>query len=409
MIEPSLWRLSGSATWARASTPLILFIALGLPAGAIGVAWPHMRESLGAPLAGLGLLLAAWTIAYFVASASSGPGTASFGTSILLLGGCALAAAGALGIALSSRWWMVPLAAVPLGAGSGLIDAAVNAHVSLNRGVRYMGWLHASWAVGAALGPQVIVVSLAATGSWRAAFGVMAFAFLGIGLVVAIRRGDWAGGANAPPVQAPARISPGPSYRRALLLLAGLFLIGAGLEATAGDWSYTQLTTGRSVPAEMASLSASLFWAGLAGGRAALGLFGNRAAPARLLDAGVALAVLAALGFWLGPPPVAAFIALPVLGIAVSLIFPLLLSLTPERVGTAMTPHTVGYGLAAGNLGAGGIPAGAGLVLQSAGVLALGPILVCLAVAMAILHAVSRFSGPGRRQSLEPAPGHGGS
>ena len=96
MIEPNLWRPSGSGTWASATTPLILFIALGLPAGAIGVAWPHMRMSLGAPLAGLGLLLAAWTIAYFVASASSGPGTARFGTSMLLLGGCALAGAGAL-------------------------------------------------------------------------------------------------------------------------------------------------------------------------------------------------------------------------------------------------------------------------------------------------------------------------
>ena len=53
----------------------MLFVALGLPAGAVGVAWPHMRASLGAPLASLGLLLAAWTIAYFVASASSGPGT----------------------------------------------------------------------------------------------------------------------------------------------------------------------------------------------------------------------------------------------------------------------------------------------------------------------------------------------
>ncbi|HXN78982.1 MAG TPA: MFS transporter [Candidatus Dormibacteraeota bacterium] len=409
MIEPNLWRPSGSGTWARASTPLILFVALGLPAGAIGVAWPHMRESLGAPLAGLGLLLAAWTIAYFVASASSGPVTASFGTPILLLGGCTLAAAGALGLALSSGWWMIPLAAFLLGGGSGLIDAAVNAHVSLNRGVRYMGWLHASWAVGAALGPQAIVISLAATGSWRAAFGVMALAFLGIGLVVATRRRDWAGGASSTPQQPPTRVSAGSSYRRALLLLAGLFLMGAGLEATAGDWSYTQLTAGRSVPAELASLSASLFWAGLAGGRVALGLFGNRATPARLLDAGVALAVLAALGFWLGPPLVSAFIALPILGIAVSLIFPLLLSLTPERVGTAMTPHTVGYGLAAGNLGAGGIPAGAGLVLQSAGVLALGPILAFLAVAMAILHAVSRFSGPGRRQSLEPAPGRRGS
>jgi len=402
VIEPSLWRPGGSATWASAGTPLMLFVALGLPAGAIGVAWPHMRASLGAPLAGLGLLLAAWTIAYFVASASSGPGTARYGTWIILLAGCALAAAGALGIAVSGRWWMIPLAALLLGGGSGLIDAAVNAHVSLNRGVRYMGWLHASWALGATLGPQAIVVSLATTGSWRAAFGAAALAFLGIGLVVGARRSDWAGVASVEPLQPPTIASAGSPYRRALLLLAGLFLIGAGLEATAGDWSYTQLTVGRSMPADLASWSASLFWAGLAGGRVALGLFGNRATPVRLLDAGVVIAMLAALGFWLGPSFVAAFIALPILGIAVSLIFPLLLSLTPERVGSAMTSHTVGYGLAAGNLGAGAIPALTGLVLQSAGVLALGPILALLAVVMAVLHAVTRFIGPGRRRSPEP-------
>jgi fucose permease len=391
MIDPNLWRPGGTGTFARASTPLILFVSLGLPAGAVGVAWPHMRASLGAPLAGLGLLLAAWTIAYFVASASSGAATHQFGTSSLLLGGCALAGTGGLGLALSSRWWMIPLAALPLGAGSGFIDAAVNAHVSLNRGVRYMGWLHASWALGAALGPQAIVISLAATGSWRAAFGAMAAIFLGTGLGIGIRRSDWTGGGTDATHEPASDLGAGPHYRRALLVLAGLFLIGAGLEGTAGDWSYTQLTTGRSIPADLASWSASLFWAGLAAGRSGLGIFGNRATPARLLDAGVAMAMLAALGFWLGPPLLAAFIALPLLGIAVSLIFPLLLSLTPERVGTAMTPHTVGYGLAAGNLGAGALPALTGLLLQSMGVLALGPALTAMAIALLLLHLISRL------------------
>ena len=68
-----------------AGTPLVLFVTLGLPAGALGVAWPHMRDSLHAPLAGLGLLLAAFTAAYFVASVTSGPLGARLGTAILLL------------------------------------------------------------------------------------------------------------------------------------------------------------------------------------------------------------------------------------------------------------------------------------------------------------------------------------
>src|SRR2546422_11772995 len=76
--------------WIRGSIPLLTFVALGLPAGAIGVAWPYMRASFGAPLAGLGLVLATFTGAAFLASATRGPLTRRLGTSGLLAGGCAL-------------------------------------------------------------------------------------------------------------------------------------------------------------------------------------------------------------------------------------------------------------------------------------------------------------------------------
>ena len=368
----------------------MLFVTLGLPAGAIGVAWPYMRVSLGAPLAGLGLLLAAFTVGYFVASAGSGPVTIRLGTPALLVGGCGLASIGSLGLSLATRWWLVPVAGLIIGAGSGIIDAAVNAYVSLNRGVRYMGWLHASWAFGAALGPPLVVVSLAATGSWRATFAAMAVAFLGIGLIVGSRRRDWIHTAATTQRRAQGATPVRSAYRRTLAVLTCLFLLGGGLEATAGDWSYTQLTAGRELSAGLASTSASLFWAGLAAGRVALGLLGNRLPPIRLLDAGVVVATAAAVAFWLAPPLVAALIALPVLGVAVSVIFPLLISITPARVGPMMTAHAVGYELAAGTLGGGGIPALTGLLLQSAGLLALGPVLAVMAAALAVLHFISR-------------------
>jgi fucose permease len=392
VIEPSSSLAAGPSAWVRTGTPLVLFVTLGLPAGAVGVAWPHMRVSLDAPLAGLGLLLAALTVGYFVASAATGPLGVRLGTAVLLAGGCGLAAAGLFGLALATAWWMVPPVSLLLGGGSGLIDAAANAHTSLNRGVRYMGWLHASWALGAALGPLVVVTSLGTTGSWRAAFTATAAAFVVVGLLVGFRHHDWIGtafGTDRPSWEAPVRRS---SRRRALVLLIGLFVLGAGLEGTAGDWSYTQLTAGRSLSTGLASLGASLFWAGLAGGRVAMGLLGNRIAPDRLLDISVAVSALGALAFWLAPPLGSALIALPVLGAAVSVIFPLLLSITPARVGTAMTSHAVGYELAAGTLGGGGLPALTGLALQSAGLLTLGPLLTVFAAGLLVLHLVSRLT-----------------
>ena len=396
-----LWRPRADP-WIRSSIPLVTFIALGLPAGALGVAWPYMRASFGAPLAGLGLMLAAFTLAYFLASAGSGPLTGRLGTSDLLLGGCALSTAAWLSIALAPQWWLVPMVSVVAGAGSGLIDASVNAHISLNRGVRYMGWLHAAWAAGAALGPPVVVLSLAVTGSWRAGFAAMGAAFLVIGLLVSARRRDWIAAAVGPTAPAPIEAPGRTNYRRAMLILAGLFLVAAGLEATAGDWAYTQLTLGRAVSNGLAGWGVTLFWAGLAAGRVALGLVGSHVQPVRLLDAGIGISVLATLAFWLAPPLVSALIALPMLGVALSVIFPLLLSLTPSRVGAGMTAHAVGYGLAAGTIGGGGVPATVGLALQSLGLSTLGPLLSVLAMVLALLHAISCRDS---RRSAQPGLG----
>jgi fucose permease len=385
--------VNGSRTigWFGAAVPLLSFLTLGMPAGALGVAWPFMRTSLAAPLAGLGLLLAAWTVAYFLASASTGSLTGRLGPSTLLISGCSLAAIGLFGLSIASQWWMVPAVTFLIGGGSGLIDATTNAQTSLHRSVGYMGWLHASWAVGAAIGPQLVTLSLTFSHSWRLAFAMMAVAFFGVGIVLVWRANDMPRSAAREAISR-SPVSESWSLRRPVLLLAALFLMGGGLEATAGDWAYTQLTLGRGLATELASLATSLFWAGLGVGRVALGLLGNRISPTAILDGSVALTVFAALAFWLAPPAIAAFVALPLLGVAVSLFFPLLLSLTPQRVGTALTSHAIGYGLAAGNIGAGGLPAASGIVLQALGVTTLGPLLAAMSGGLVALHIVSRRS-----------------
>jgi len=166
------------------------------------------------------------------------------------------------------------------------------------------------------------------------------------------------------------------------------------------DRSYTQLTLGRSVAAAVAGWGATLFWAGLAGGRVALGIGGNRFEAMRLLDVGIAISLLSTLLYWLGPPLVSTFVALPLLGFAVSVIFPVLLSLTPARVGTSLTGIAVGLGLAAGTVGGGALPAAIGLILQGVGLFTLGPVMSVMAAALLVLHAVSRRAAP---RSVRPA------
>src|SRR2546430_11122552 len=103
-----------------------------------------MRASFGAPLAGLGLVLASLTLAYFLASAASGPLTGRLGTSGLLVGGCGLSAVAWLGLALSPEWWIVPLVSFVAGARPGPLLASPHAPIPFSRAVSYTGLRHAT-------------------------------------------------------------------------------------------------------------------------------------------------------------------------------------------------------------------------------------------------------------------------
>jgi len=96
------------------------------------------------------------TITQFGASGLSGLVRERFGTIALLVVPTVLAAGGLALFALAETWPVMIAAAAILGAGLGLLDAAVNMEAALKRGVRFMGALHASWALGATLGPVLI-------------------------------------------------------------------------------------------------------------------------------------------------------------------------------------------------------------------------------------------------------------
>src|SRR5438094_10580290 len=166
----------------------------------LGIAWPSMRASLDAPFAGLGLLVAGMTVAQFAASAASGLVRERLGTIALLLLSVA-AACGGLGLfAIASGWWATILASAVLGAGVGLLDAAVNTEAALRGDIRFMGGLHAAWAIGASLGPPLVGATLVAGESWRPAYLVAGAAFAVLGIATYAVR---AGLKDAPELQAP--------------------------------------------------------------------------------------------------------------------------------------------------------------------------------------------------------------
>jgi fucose permease len=362
------------------------FVVLGLPTGMLGIAWPSMRATLDAPLAGLGVLLTAMTLTQFGSSGLSGFARERFGTVALLLGPTVLAAGGLTLFAIAETWPAMIAAAALLGAGLGLLDAAVNMEAALKRGVRFMGALHASWALGATLGPVLIGAVLVATGSWRLGYAVAALAFVALAIATYVARRDL--GAATESEDAPPDVRG--SVRRTTIAGAALLFVYVGIELGAGQWSFTRLTADGALPDTIAGLAVFLYWSALAGGRVGLAIFGDRIGAARLFDLSVGGALVSAVAFWILPPPIAALVALPCIGASLSVFVPLLLYLTPRRVGRAAAPRAIGYQVAAGMIGGAVLPAGIGVVMQSSGVSTLGLCLSALAVTLGGLHLAVR-------------------
>ena len=367
-----------------AAFAFIGLVFLGLPTGMLGIAWPSMRASLDAPFAGLGLLVAAMTVAQFASSAASGLLRERLGTIALLLAAVAAAAGGLAIFALATGWWATILASAVLGAGVGLLDAAVNTEAALRGDIRFMGGLHAAWAIGASLGPPLVGATLVASESWRPAYLVAAAAFAVLGVATFAVRSDLTG---APELQA----SPtgARTIGRTTILGCALMFVYVGIELGAGQWAYTRFTSDGSLSDGLAGLAVFLYWSALAAGRIALAVVGDRLAPARLFDLSVFTTLASALGFWALPPPFAALIALPCLGAALSVFVPVLLYLTPRRIGSAGAPRAIGYQVAAGMIGGASLPAAVGLLMQLIDVAVLGPCLVTMAVVLTGLHVAS--------------------
>ena len=145
----------------------VAFIALGMPDGLLGIAWPSIRADFSLPLDALGALLVASTTGYLISSSLSGALIARMGVGRVLLVSCATTGLALVGYTLVPEWWMMVLLGVFAGLGAGAIDAGLNTYVAAHFGEGLMQWLHASFGVGVTFGPIIMTVALTQLNSWR--------------------------------------------------------------------------------------------------------------------------------------------------------------------------------------------------------------------------------------------------
>ncbi len=368
----------------------LAYLSVALPGSTLGLLWPSMRLSLGQPVGALGILLAFGITASVISSAAAG--RIRVRTGLLVAAGTMLTALALAAEALAPSLWLMTVGFVLFGLGFGAIDTALNVHAARHFGARDINWMHASYGLGATIGPLVATALLSAGRSWRQVYGVMAVMLAVMAGVLALARRGW----QAPAPQAEPHPASPPAAAAAARVASSLTFaaVETGIESGAGIWGYLFLAVGRGLSGPAAGVAVSAYWAMMFAGRVVLGPVAQRLGAARVLAVAVAGVPLGAVLMAVPGPVALAVAGLMLLGLAAAPVFPLFTLTTGQRSGTA---RMVSLQVAASAAGNAAVPAGLGLAIAAAGPQMLAPSLLTLGLAMGVIYAVRSQGRPGPR------------
>jgi fucose permease len=370
-----------------------IFIFLGMPDGMLGVAWPSMQSTFGVALGQMGVLLLASTMGFMLTSFSIGRlftrwSIDRFLMVSLVIRGLSLAAMG-----LAPNWWALVAAAFFFGIGSGAIDGGMNTYFAMNYSPRLMNWLHASFGLGATLGPLLMTALLSAGSVWRWGYIIMALGHAVLAVMMLVRGADWR---QRPQAETETQQAPveRKSYRTTLSrpivwVNIALFFFYTGTEVGAGNWAYTLFTEGRDIPVAVAGFWVSFYWASFTLGRVVFGFIADRINVVNAIRAMMGLSILGTILLWWNPVDWVSFGGLALLGFALAPVFPLLISSTPERLGIGDATNAIGFQIGAASLGIAILPGLAGALAQRTTLEIIPPFLMLTSIIVFALHEVA--------------------
>jgi fucose permease len=397
------------------------FIIVGLPDGMLGAAWPAMRQSLGAPVGDLGLILLVNALGSVVIAAFVGRLIQQLGISALLAVAASCAALSGLGYATAPGLWLILAIGPLLGAAIGMIDGGLNTAVTLTGRPRLLNLLHGFYGIGTALGPLIVTAAILA-GSWRPAYLFLAALDLSAAVLWVLhhRRIPPPGALRAPSGtdtgQGADVTDPAAAWsRQRLVSVLGLglivFFVYTGLEVSAGQWETSYLRGHLNMSASSAGLASFGYWGALTAVRIGLALSAKPVPPRHVIGWGLAVSVVAAALIWWQPDTAVTVAGFVILGAALAGVFPALIAITPQRIGERRAQHAIAWQVGAAAAGGSGISALLGLLIETTSLAILGSAILSLALLLVLANAAldrlaphtPRHQGhPARRNPCSP-------
>lgn len=375
----------------------LAFISLGLPDSVFGVAWPDMRADFSQPLEAGGLVAIILMAGSAISSFSSAFIIKRLGPGIVVTISCILTSVGLLGYSLSPSYVWVLLSAIPLGFGAGAVDSSLNGYVAKHYESRHMNWLHASWGVGATIGPIIMAQIISAQLGWQTGYMVIAGIQASLVVIFIATLGLWKQPGERKPAKTattnlndtartvqPATVngsgtvetpasqpeeSPLNSYGKTKIhgmkklepwLQILLYALYAAAEFCIGLWTVSLLIESRAIAKETAGIWVGLYYAGITVGRILSGFVVHKLGNRNTVNLGLAVSFVGVALFFLpavlAVPAWFALLGLILIGLGFAPIYPCLMHETPERFDHHTYQTVIGFQIAAACLGASFIP-----------------------------------------------------
>jgi fucose permease len=381
------------------------FVLLGWSALLVPALVPAIERDFTQPDAGVGVLYLVASLMFVSGSLASGYFMERLGRGVVLPA-AALAMGAGLGVeCLAPSWGLFVIGAGIGGLGSGSVEVGINGlfldRFHEDRG-RAMNRLHLCYSLGALAAPLAVGALVEMGLAWRLPFAITGALVVAVALRLATRD------LGARRVEVAVPTLRGLGARRVPLPLVLLALAIACYVASENGVSSWLVRFLGDIPAGVATVALSLFWAGLTGGRIVASRFGGRFAP---------IAVATACGLAAGASIVGA-VVVPWVGVSIALfgvagfacgpVYPMIMAtaggLYPARsnavsgiltaaavAGSVVYPPFMGF-----------ISNGVGLGVGMAGA---GLIACACAVALVAVRALAHRSGtPADAPAGTPAP-----
>jgi fucose permease len=247
-----------------------------------------------------------------------------------------------------------------LGLGAGAVDAALNNYVALHFKASHMSFLHCFWGMGCMISPIVLTLYLTAGGSWQDTYYTIGIAQLVLAVILIFSVPMWGKVPVKPEAQTDEHL-PHLSNRETLKLpfiktsvLA--FFCYCGYENSMILWISSYSNEVDKLSVEVSALFASIFFAGITGGRFISGLLSEKLGMKRLMRYGCVTALAGIILVALPLPVIPSGIGVVMVGTGAGPFYPGMMYRTPESFGVAGSQSAIGLQMACAYTGSTLVP-----------------------------------------------------